>query len=330
MAIGIGIGIANRQEALHDAVTTVGTIAIILPVLALPALSASAHLGSATAALALPALALPALSASAHLGQATAALALPALAAPALSASAHLGSATAALALPALAAPVVAVTTAAFKPWDLSDCIVALRADLGITLNGANVSAWADQTGLGHNVVQAVAAKQPPFAAAAGPNAKPCVQFDGIDDCLKAVGFTWNQPEHVFVIAKPSTLNDTTGTLWDGNAGNDLRGYLAAGYKLIMYAGANLNADGGERNVWYEFRCRYQGAANSQLIWNDTTEAGVNAGTNNAGGLTLGAYGSGASELGDCEIAELVGYTVALGANAMLLLDWYAGQRYAL
>lgn len=42
---------------------------------------------------------------------------------------------------------------AALKLW--------LRSDLGITLNGSTVSAWADQSGYGNNVTQGTGAQQP-------------------------------------------------------------------------------------------------------------------------------------------------------------------------
>jgi hypothetical protein len=38
-----------------------------------------------------------------------------------------------------------------FNPTDLSNLALWLRSDLGITLNGSNVSAWADQSGNGNN-----------------------------------------------------------------------------------------------------------------------------------------------------------------------------------
>jgi len=53
----------------------------------------------------------------------------------------------------------------AFSPASLSGLVLWLRADLGITLNGGNVSAWADQSGAGNTFNQPTASKQPVFNA---------------------------------------------------------------------------------------------------------------------------------------------------------------------
>jgi hypothetical protein len=49
------------------------------------------------------------------------------------------------------------------------------------------VSTWADQSGMGHNVSQVTATKQP-LRIAAVQNGKPAIRFDGVDDVLGAVG----------------------------------------------------------------------------------------------------------------------------------------------
>lgn len=62
----------------------------------------------------------------------------------------------------------------AFKAYGM---ILWLKSDVGITLNGSNVSAWDDQSGAGNDATQATAASQPAFA-------DDEVTFDGSDDFL--------------------------------------------------------------------------------------------------------------------------------------------------
>lgn len=64
----------------------------------------------------------------------------------------------------------VAMTLAATGgEWDpsqiLSSLALWLRADMGITLNGSNVSAWADQGSNGNNASQGTSADQPAFVS---------------------------------------------------------------------------------------------------------------------------------------------------------------------
>lgn len=52
-----------------------------------------------------------------------------------------------------------------WTPAKLPNLALWLRADLGITLNGSKVSAWADQSGNANNFSQANGANQPTFTA---------------------------------------------------------------------------------------------------------------------------------------------------------------------
>ena len=64
-----------------------------------------------------------------------------------------------------------------YAPWNQPGCVLALRADLGITPNGSTVSAWADQSGNGNSVAQATPGKQPTYNASGGPNGTPYLNF---------------------------------------------------------------------------------------------------------------------------------------------------------
>jgi hypothetical protein len=69
----------------------------------------------------------------------------------------------------------VSIPTEGLKLW--------LEADAGITLEGSNVSGWADQSGNGTDAGQTVEANQPTLMANA-INGLPAVSFDGVDDFM--------------------------------------------------------------------------------------------------------------------------------------------------
>lgn len=64
-----------------------------------------------------------------------------------------------------------------------ANLLLWVKADVGVTQAGT-VSAWADQSGNGHNFAQGVAGQQPAYFANGGPNNLPYIQFDGTDDVL--------------------------------------------------------------------------------------------------------------------------------------------------
>jgi hypothetical protein len=64
-----------------------------------------------------------------------------------------------------------------WNPRDISSVALWLRADMGITLNGANVSTWANQTsyGSGRNYTQSDPSLQPYYDATGGPLGTPVI-----------------------------------------------------------------------------------------------------------------------------------------------------------
>lgn len=74
-----------------------------------------------------------------------------------------------------------------FTPAKLPNLLAWYRSDKGITLNGSNVSAWADQSGNGRHLAMGTAARQPAYSAAdAVFNSRPSITTDGVDDALSA------------------------------------------------------------------------------------------------------------------------------------------------
>jgi hypothetical protein len=70
------------------------------------------------------------------------------------------------------------------RPFDeltVPGCVMSLNPSRGVTLNGSNASAVADQSGSGTNAAQATPSKQPLAVGAAFPNGRPALSLDGGD-----------------------------------------------------------------------------------------------------------------------------------------------------
>lgn len=70
-----------------------------------------------------------------------------------------------------------------FIPTQLNSLVMWLDAAEGVTLNGPDVSNWADQSGNGNDAVQAVASNQPLFNAT-GLNGFPSLGLDGATEFM--------------------------------------------------------------------------------------------------------------------------------------------------
>lgn len=64
------------------------------------------------------------------------------------------------------------------------------RSTQGITLNGSNIAAQADQSALGHHGLQPDPAQQPPYHANGGPNDLPYISFTGDRNLLATLTAT--------------------------------------------------------------------------------------------------------------------------------------------
>ena len=177
---------------------------------------------------------------------------------------------------------------------------------IGITKDGSNlVSAWNSRIGANH-LLQATGTNQPLWSASG-------VLFDGIDNFMKCVGFTWVQPEFLYLVVRQKTW--TQGDyFFDGNVNNSgaLFQYLA-NPGIQSYAGAYSGENPNLAiNTWGIVRVLFNGAS-SKLIVNNTTPVTGNPGTANMGGLTLGAISDGSIKFSNTEVKEIIGRSSVLG-----------------
>jgi hypothetical protein len=104
----------------------------------------------------------------------------------------------------------------AWTPASLTGLDLMLEADAGITLNGSNVAAWADQSGSGNHFAEA--ALQPAYQALGGPGgSRAALYFSGASyaTAKRLIGpsFSGNTAAEIFFIAKKDAQVDGRGGL---------------------------------------------------------------------------------------------------------------------
>lgn len=184
--------------------------------------------------------------------------------------------------------------------------------------DGGVVPIWPDTSGNNNSPVQFTAANQPAFRATGGPNSRACVETDGAapanTDYLRKA-FTWNQPAHVFLVAKYLTAPASGDTLIDGGVANGLRLYNNSG-KYSLFAGAGLDAAQSVDTGWHLFEIVFNGASSSIRVDNNAAATG-NAGATNPAGLIIGVAGDLGTGPSDARFAALVGYSAVQSAETI-------------
>lgn len=173
-----------------------------------------------------------------------------------------------------------------------------------------------DTTG-GRDLIQNTPANQPTITTQGG---RAALEFDGTNDLLKSAAFTLNQPETVIVGAKQVTwtlgdyildgLTITTGAIRTVTASPQIQ--LNAPTGVAVNSNLAVGAFGVVTAI-------FNGAGSSLQIDRTTATTG-NAGTNNMGGVTLGAAGNNAAP-SNIITTDLVIYQSADAAKVAALRD---------
>jgi len=149
--------------------------------------------------------------------------------------------------------------------------------------DGANrVSQWTDKSGLDHHLLQATGTSQPLWSVNG-------LLFDGINDFMKCVGFTYEQPEMIYFVGRQVTwaANDT---FFDGDLFE--RGVIkqiTASPGIIARAGVDSPLNNNLiLNIFSIIRVLFRGNASSLQINNSPIWNG-NLGLNDMGNFTLGS-----------------------------------------
>lgn len=193
-----------------------------------------------------------------------------------------------------------------FYPNQLGSLAFWFRYGVGITVTGAGVSTWADQSGNSRDLLQGTDTNRPPLQSDGS------ILFDGVDNFLKCGTFTLNQPNTVIILCKQITWTSVDYII-DGHTDNTLGLFQqTATPRLTMNAGATAPTTLAlALDTYGAIGCVFNGAS-SLLQVNAGAAATGDAGAGNAAGLTLGAHGGGADGYANIQVKELFGYSVAL------------------
>lgn len=205
------------------------------------------------------------------------------------------------------------------------------RADLGVTLNGSTVAAWADQSGNGHHYAQGIAGQQPLYNATGGPNGQASMLFDGANDTLSAAGLdlaapattpswfwfifrqiTWTSGDRVFSGAGGMQLLQNTGTP-----------------QLDMFDGSVANGNtAATLNTYLRGEIYFSGSVADYLKLGATSVTGASAGNTNPGAPFSIASNSAGSQFAHIEVCEFLVADALPSAGQRSSLDAYVTARY--
>ena len=216
--------------------------------------------------------------------------------------------------------------TYTFSPSDVSNLTAWFRADLGVTLNGSNVSNWADQSGNGFDVQQSNPSFQPAFlASSTNYNNQPIVSPSGGRNLVRSTTPSNAQPATaLFVGASSGPNGDVPFAL--GNASNGP--FIEVNNALLLaYAGASLStslAITTPAAFYVEFNGTSGRACRNNWLTGGTSG---NTGTSALAGIGIGAASDG-TFAATCDCAEFIVYSRILSAAEQSLLASYITSRY--
>lgn len=239
----------------------------------------------------------------------------------------------------------VAGAARAFVPTDIAGCILWLRADMGITLAGADVSAWADQSGTAHHVV--TGGNRPEYVAAGGVGGKPGVDFVRANsEYMQWAAGTWTETSTsytLFTALVQRSATSTLQTLMSWQAPPSVGISIVAASQPTPGPGAYNAVDG-----WLEAgACTAAGqilthhiddVANLLTISRDGVALGTAAwlaslalaDAPSGTPVKLGSYFSAPNHRLDAVISEMIIYNTALAAGNLALVHAYLKARYGL
>lgn len=205
---------------------------------------------------------------------------------------------------------------AVFAPQDDASCICWFDTETGVTLSGADVTQWDDQSGNGRHATVPVGANEPTYTASnATYNNKGSVDFGAVAALRVTIPAT--DPVIIYIVGHSGFdgASVTNAYFFDfADAGNKkvlIDGQLGGQTGIALYDGSLISAPGVRFNVASLIATLFTNSGDDSIYEDDMTTAVLtDAAGNSAAGtsFTIGNFGAyGTSDY------SLRGSIVALG-----------------
>lgn len=230
------------------------------------------------------------------------------------------------------------VSEGSFSPSDISGLSLWLKADAGVTLNGATVSAWADQSGNGRNVSQGTAGSQPTYNAT-GLSSLPTLDFDGgdyLDNTTTDLG-TADSARTIFIVGEADSVGGPIVVYRRSVAYLSVMIFEFGGVHYISSDGltapsnTSVNSHAERTDPFYSVH-RYTGTGNAPSFRingaEKTYSTGVQTTEGGATGFEIGHNSN--AQFWSGLISEILVYDSALSAGDIEDVEGYLADKYSL
>lgn len=179
------------------------------------------------------------------------------------------------------------------------------KYNTGITVTGAGVSQWNDQSGNARHLLQATDAARPPLQGDGS------VLFDGAAQFLRAA-YTRAQPRTTLLLIKQ--ISWTTGDrIFDGVTGSQRVQQAGTTPAILQAAPSTTNSNAALVLGSYGRLASCFNGVSSYLRVNATNSSGGDAGANSTDGITIGANAvASPANFSNIQVKEIADYAAAL------------------
>jgi hypothetical protein len=237
-----------------------------------------------------------------------------------------------------------AVVSAPFQPSSVPGLVLWLRGDLGISLNGSTVSAWADQSGNGNNATQSTGSSQPVLTTSIG--GQQCVSFNASGKTMTFAQFLAAGAKTIVFVRKlvlvPAGGFLQLGVLLNNGTTGCMLNYQGTGPTKFFYAdcanGVSVATlyvpEALDANPHLDV-CTYNGGTNNAttsyaMYLDGALESFSSGGATGSGDPTIASAIGVSSSLHKIDIAEIIVYSNQISTSDRNKLGGYIQTRYGI